>query len=292
MNPDQKVAASRREMMKAALLAGAGGLALGRTSPASAQPSGESVMSAASGSRLRLFDPVGLPPSNGFSQVAEVQPGKLLYLSGQVPRNAAGELIGAGDFRAQLEQVFKNIGIALSGAGATFADVVKLNYYCVDTVEPAQQRAIVEVRDRFVNTQLPPASTFVFVSRLVRPDWLIEIEAVAVLPAPGVREVVVLAQLEVDAGQVQALVALTRRLVADTLKEDGCLHYAFAVDVTVPTRLQLSERWRDERALRAHLEGSTLRQFRLALRKFQVRTPWVRRYEVAQASDLVLPRLE
>ncbi|HKU15137.1 MAG TPA: Rid family hydrolase [Steroidobacteraceae bacterium] len=248
-------------------------------------------MSSASNSGVRLFDPQGLPPSVGFSQVAEVTPGKLLYLSGQVPRNAAGELIGPADFRAQLEQVFTNLGVALSGAGASFADVVKLNYYCVDSVEPAQQRAIVEVRDRFVNTQSPPASTFVFVSRLVRPDWLIEIEAVAVLPSAG-SEVIVLAQVEVDQAHMQELIDLTRQMMADTLQEPGCLHYAFALDVAVATRLQLSERWRDDRALNAHLQGATLRRFRLALRKLQVRTLFVRRYEVARATDLVLPRLE
>jgi enamine deaminase RidA (YjgF/YER057c/UK114 family)/quinol monooxygenase YgiN len=249
-------------------------------------------MSSDSASGLRLFDPEGLPPSVGFSHVAEVNPGKLLYLSGQVPRNAAGDVIGAGDFRAQLEQVFTNLGIALRGAGATFADVVKLNYYCVETVDSTQQRAVVEVRDRFVNTKSPPASTFVFVSRLVRPDWLIEIEAVAMLPASSASEIVVLAQIESDEVQTKALIELTRQMMADTLKEDGCLHYAFAVDVAAPTRLQLSERWRDDRALNAHLQDATLRQFRLALRKLQVRTSWARRYEVAQTFDLMLPPLE
>jgi enamine deaminase RidA (YjgF/YER057c/UK114 family) len=135
-------------------------------------------------SNFRLYDPDKLPPSPGFSQVAEVTRGKLVYIAGQVPRNAAGELVGAGDFRAQLEQVFGNLDLAVRSAGATFADVIKLNYYCVASIEPAQQRAVVEVRDRYVNTQSPPVSTFVFVSRLVHPDWLIEIEAVAVLPAP------------------------------------------------------------------------------------------------------------
>jgi enamine deaminase RidA (YjgF/YER057c/UK114 family) len=134
------------------------------------------------GGNFRLYDPDQLPPSPGFSQVAEIPSGKLVYIAGQVPRNAKGELVGAGDFRAQLEQVFTNLDTAVRAAGASFADVVKLNYYCVASIEPAQQRAVVEVRDRYVNTQSPPVSTFVFVSRLVHPDWLVEIEAVAVLP--------------------------------------------------------------------------------------------------------------
>jgi enamine deaminase RidA (YjgF/YER057c/UK114 family)/quinol monooxygenase YgiN len=241
---------------------------------------------------FRLFDPEGLPPSVGFSHVAEVKPGRLLYLSGQVPRNADGDLVGPGDFRAQLEQVFANLDTALRAAGATFADVFKLNYYCVDSIQPAQQRAVIEVRDCHVNTQSPPASTFVFVSRLVRPDWLIEIEAVAAPPSLQGNEIVVLAQLDADAADMQRLVALTHQMVVDTLQEAGCLHYAFAVDVAAPTRLQLSEHWRDDAALAAHLHGPVLREFRLALRKLQVRTSWVRRYEVVRAADLVLPRLE
>jgi len=76
--------------------------------------------------------------------------------------------------------VFANLNEALKSAGGTFADVVKLNYYCVDRVDRAQLPALREIRDQFVNIQTPPASTFVFVRDLVRPEWLIEIEAVAV----------------------------------------------------------------------------------------------------------------
>lgn len=164
---------ARRRLIQSAALVGAA-----TTLAPAAQ-----VLGKQSGSSFRLYDPDHLPPSTGFSQVGEVTRGKLIFIAGQVPRNAKGDLVGAGDFRAQLEQVFANLDTAVRAAGASFADVVKLNYYCVASVEPAQQRAVVEVRDRFVNTQSPPVSTFVFVSRLVSPDWLVEIEAVAVLPA-------------------------------------------------------------------------------------------------------------
>jgi len=182
MSTKEKSSTSRRDVIKNALLLSAGAAALGRSSSgAQAQATGGSPTPAEPG--VRLFDPEGLPASNGFSQVAEVRSGRLLYLSGQVPRNAAGDLVGAGDYRAQLEQVFANLDTALRGAGATFADVIKLNYYAVSSIEPAQQRHTVEVRDRYVNTKNPPASTFVFVSRLVHPQWLVEIEALAVAPA-------------------------------------------------------------------------------------------------------------
>ncbi|WP_206606063.1 RidA family protein [Steroidobacter cummioxidans] len=180
MSRNQSPSSTRRDLIKSAALVGAAGVAA-PVAPVLAQ------MSAAANRQLnsnfRLYDPDNLPPSPGFSQVAEVARGKLVYIAGQVPRNAAGDLVGPGDFRAQLEQVFINLDSAVRSAGATFADVIKLNYYCVASIEPAQQRAVVEVRDRYVNTQLPPVSTFVFVSRLVHPGWLIEIEAVAVLPS-------------------------------------------------------------------------------------------------------------
>jgi len=59
--------------------------------------------------------------------------------------------------------------------------VIKLNYYCVASVDPAQMTVVREVRDKYVNTANPPTSTFVFVQRLVRPEWLIEVDAVAVV---------------------------------------------------------------------------------------------------------------
>jgi len=66
-------------------------------------------------------------------------------------------------------------------AGGTFKDIVKINNYCVASVDPAALTAFREVRDRYVNTKAPPVSTFVFVSRLVRPGWLFETDAMAVI---------------------------------------------------------------------------------------------------------------
>ena len=131
--------------------------------------------------QFRLFNPEGLPITLGYSHVAEITKGKIIYISGQVARDASGELVGEEDFRAQVEQVFQNVKTAVEAAGGTFASIVKLNYYCVDTVEPSHLPIVREIRDRFVNTENPPVSTFVVVRRLVRPEWLIEVEAVAVV---------------------------------------------------------------------------------------------------------------
>ena len=104
--------------------------------------------------------------------------GTLVFISGQVALDQSGNVVGKDDFRAQLQQVFENLKAAVEAAGGTFDDVIKLNSYVVDMSHLAEFR---EVRDRFVNVKNPPASTAVQVSRLFRPEFLVEIEAVAVV---------------------------------------------------------------------------------------------------------------
>jgi enamine deaminase RidA (YjgF/YER057c/UK114 family) len=133
-------------------------------------------------SRVTLFNPEALfVPAAGYSQVAEVGGGKLVYIAGQVPFDKSGNLVGKDDFLAQTEQVFRNLKAAVEAAGGSFSDVVKLNYFAVEGVDSSLLPEVLKVRDRFVNTKTPPVSTFVFVKRLVRPEWLIEVEAVAVV---------------------------------------------------------------------------------------------------------------
>lgn len=129
-----------------------------------------------------LFNPEAMfVPTAGYSQVAEVKSGKLVYIAGQVPFDQSGNLVGKDDFLGQAEQVFANIKTAIEAAGGNFSDVVKLNYFCVESVDPSLIPQVLKVRDRFVNIKTPPVSTFVVVKRLVRPEWLIEVEAVAVV---------------------------------------------------------------------------------------------------------------
>jgi reactive intermediate/imine deaminase len=125
----------------------------------------------------RFHSPETLPRPFGYSHVVEVRPGRVIYVSGQVPLDREGRLVGEGDFEAQARQVFENLQAALEAAGASWGDVVKLNYFLVDVSRVAEVRAI---RDEYVDTAHPPASTLVEVSRLFRDDVLIEIDAVAV----------------------------------------------------------------------------------------------------------------
>jgi enamine deaminase RidA (YjgF/YER057c/UK114 family) len=123
-----------------------------------------------------------IPPGPaGYSHVAKVNSGSIVYLSGQVPSDASGKLVGEGDFEAQVEQIFANLKIAVEAAGGTMADIVKLNYYLVAEVDQAIVPKLRPIRDRYINVANPPASTFVVVSRLMRPGWMIEIEAVAAI---------------------------------------------------------------------------------------------------------------
>jgi enamine deaminase RidA (YjgF/YER057c/UK114 family) len=131
---------------------------------------------------FRVFNPDSMAkPTAGYSQVAEVTGGKIVYIAGQVSLDKSGNLVGKDDFRAQVQQVFENLKAAVQAAGGDFNSVIKLNYYCAESVDASQLPVLREIRDKYVNTANPPTSTFVFVKRLVRPEWLIEVEAVAVV---------------------------------------------------------------------------------------------------------------
>lgn len=129
--------------------------------------------------KFRVLSPPQLSKPAGYSHVAEVTGGRLIYISGQVALDASGNLVGKNDYPAQLRQVFANLNTALEAAGTTFKNVIKLNYYVVDTVERPQFFAYREVRDKYVDTANPPAATIVIVRGLFLPEFLVEIEAVA-----------------------------------------------------------------------------------------------------------------
>lgn len=127
-----------------------------------------------------IFSPPALSPPVGYSHVAKVT-GTLVYVAGQVSADASGNLVGEGDLEAQAEQVFKNLKIAIEAAGGTMADIVKMNVYLVAEVDQAEIPKFRAVRDRYINRAKPPASTLAVITRLARPGWLIEIEAIAAI---------------------------------------------------------------------------------------------------------------
>jgi enamine deaminase RidA (YjgF/YER057c/UK114 family) len=126
--------------------------------------------------RERLNPPGVHTPQANYSLVSRV--GQTLYISGQVPVDPAGNLVGKGDPTLQAEQCFRNIETIVQHFGGSLANVEKLTTYITnwDWRAPVGQ-----VRDRFFGQQSPPASTLVVISGLASPDFLVEIEAIAVL---------------------------------------------------------------------------------------------------------------
>lgn len=122
-----------------------------------------------------FYRPDGLPPVNGYSHAVAFD-GRMVVVSGQVPLDADGQLVGADDPEAQLRQVFTNLVAALDAAGATPRDVVKLTAFLTDLDDLAAFR---KVRDEFLPTDQPPASSLVQVAGLVHPAFRAEVEALA-----------------------------------------------------------------------------------------------------------------
>lgn len=125
----------------------------------------------------KVIQPKGIWDSRGrFAQVVKI--GNQVYVAGQTSVDANGNVVGKGDIEFQVRQVFQNIQKCLEAAGATFDHVVKVNVYSTDL--DAHMESISKVRKEYFPKE-PVASTTVQVQRLVHPDWLVEIEAIAVL---------------------------------------------------------------------------------------------------------------
>jgi reactive intermediate/imine deaminase len=126
---------------------------------------------------VRHVNPTTLPKPAGYTHVVEVAGGRTLYISGQVAVDKAGAVVGKGDLKSQARQVFENLKSALAASGATLDHVVKITVFMTDVSEI---QAFRDVRDSYFTKELP-ASSLVQVVRLARPEFMIEIEAVAVV---------------------------------------------------------------------------------------------------------------
>jgi reactive intermediate/imine deaminase len=130
--------------------------------------------------QVKRTNPPTLSAPTGYTHIVEVTgPNRTIYISGQIAFDKDGKVVGApGDMKAQAEQVFKNLEAALTAAGAKFSDVVKMNSYITDM---SKIQAVRDVRARYFK-DVSPASTFVQVAGLVRPELMLEVEVVAVVP--------------------------------------------------------------------------------------------------------------
>jgi enamine deaminase RidA (YjgF/YER057c/UK114 family) len=128
------------------------------------------------------LNPAAIAKPVGYTHVVEsTAPGRIVFISGQLGLDIDNKVVGApGDFRAQAEQTFVNLKNALAAVGADFTHVVKFTSFFTDVAHLGVFR---EVRDQFVDTAAPPASTAIAISALARPGALVEVEAIAVIPA-------------------------------------------------------------------------------------------------------------
>jgi enamine deaminase RidA (YjgF/YER057c/UK114 family) len=132
---------------------------------------------------ITLVNPEGLPKVDIYRQVSVATGSRLVFIAGQVARDADGARVGEGDLTAQVEQCYLNIGTALAEVSATFDDVAKLTVYLVDWTPdkmPLFVEGVARASAKLGVTSFPPL-TGVGVAALAEPDLLVEVEATAVL---------------------------------------------------------------------------------------------------------------
>jgi enamine deaminase RidA (YjgF/YER057c/UK114 family) len=130
-----------------------------------------------------LNPPSSTPPAGMYSHVARMSPGELAFIAGQVAVDRAGATVGVGDVAAQVEQVFANLGDILKDLGADFEQVVQLTTYLTsaDSLPPFMSARAALFPKLYPGGTYPP-NTLLIVNRLVKPEFLVEIAAIARLP--------------------------------------------------------------------------------------------------------------
>ncbi len=132
----------------------------------------------------KIVQPPDLPVRNTHSQVVTVSDGTLVFVAGMTSRSEKdASPVNSGDMRAQIRQVCENIGRALRAVGADFSDVVKTTTFTVDVDE---YHRVSDERFKYFQRDLP-TSALIGISRLAHPDLMVEIEAMAVVPADRIR---------------------------------------------------------------------------------------------------------
>jgi enamine deaminase RidA (YjgF/YER057c/UK114 family) len=121
------------------------------------------------------IQPEGLPTPPTYSHV--VRAGNTIYIAGQTSQNEQGEIVGKGDVTAQAEQIFSNLGKALASAGGDFSNLVKITVFVCDA---RYREQVAAVRAKYLKAPLP-ASTFIVAAGLANPDYMLEIEGIAVI---------------------------------------------------------------------------------------------------------------
>jgi enamine deaminase RidA (YjgF/YER057c/UK114 family) len=132
-------------------------------------------------SKVEFINPPGAGPAQGlYSHVGKVGAGPLLFIAGQVSVDAGGAVVGKNDCEAQARQVFENLRAVLNGMGASFDDIVKFTTYLVHSQDIEKfMKVRAEVFPKLFKGSMYPPNTLLVIDRLVKEEFLIEIEAVA-----------------------------------------------------------------------------------------------------------------
>lgn len=125
----------------------------------------------------QIINPSGVSTPRGYSHAVK-KSGTPVFLAGQIAYDADGKLVGAGDIAVQVEQVFQNIRTVVTACGGTMEDIVKLTIYVTDV---AHRPAVAAARLRHFAEGQYPAATYLVISALAAPEFLVEIEAVAMI---------------------------------------------------------------------------------------------------------------
>lgn len=131
--------------------------------------------------KVELLSPDGLHKNPAYSQLATIEGNfRTVYIGGQNPVDKNGNTIGKGDMEAQAKQVLQNLEIALEAGGASFENVIKWNVYLVQG--KSVEKAFKVFQGSLSKLKKPPLVTGIFVAGLANPDFLLEVEAIAVVP--------------------------------------------------------------------------------------------------------------
>lgn len=129
----------------------------------------------------KFINPTTVSKVNGYSHAVEIGLGKskMLIISGQVALDKDGKVVGGVNFEKQTDQVFTNIKSIIENSGGSMSDLVKVTVYLRNVSNINKFR---EVRNRYITVNNPPASTLVEITHLARDEFLLEVEATAVIP--------------------------------------------------------------------------------------------------------------
>ncbi len=128
---------------------------------------------------IEKINPPALPVPSGYTQVIASRGSRTIYIAGQVAVDAIGNVVAPGDVIGQASRAFANVRSAVTAAGGTVADIVKVTWYVVG-YRPEMLPALARAR-RDIFGDHEPASTLVGVAALANPQYLVEVEAIAVI---------------------------------------------------------------------------------------------------------------